>query len=255
MRLLLRYIYIWLFSFTVLKSAAQQEKEFPLISGNYSEVSLSDFLSQLSQKTGYQFYFKTSDLGQTIIQLQFTNERLPDVLKKAFAGTSLVFSADTHHHIFIHPKFSINTTLAAGIFDEDSSGKQSTPLLTGQDPFMGIDTVARKQNALTENKLYSIGEKTLKGSLTGKATLAGYLKDANTGEPVVGASLQLDKTKTQVISDEYGYFSISVPKGRNNLIIHSLGMMDTHRQLMVYGDGNLNIDLQTQIITLRNVTV
>lgn len=255
MRLLIRYFFIWLFILCMPRAEAQQENEFPLISENYQGLTLSDLLSQLSQKTGYTFYFNVSDLGQNIVQLSFNNERLPDVLKKAFAGTSLVFSADTHHHIFIHPKFSINTELAVRIFDEDSSGKQGSILLTGEDPLLGIDTVAKKQNTLTENKLYLIGDKSKKGSLTGKATLAGYLKDASTGEAVVGASLQLDKTKTQVISDEYGYFSISVPKGRNNLIIHSLGMMDTHRQLMVYGDGILNIDLQTQIITLRNVTV
>lgn len=255
MRLLFRYILIMLFSLTIVRTQAQQDKEFPIISGNYQGLTLSDFLSQLAQKTRYHFYFNSSDLGQNILQLSFSNERLPDVLKKAFAGTSLVFSIDKHQHIFIHQKFSIKTDLVERIFDEDTLGKQRSLPITGQDPFLMADTIAKKQNTLTENKLYIIGEKPKKGSITGKATLAGYLKDANTGEAVVGASLQLDKTKTQVISDEYGYFSISMPKGRNNLIIHSLGMMDTHRQLMVYDDGNLNIELQTQVITLRNVTV
>jgi hypothetical protein len=86
-------------------------------------------------------------------------------------------------------------------------------------------------------------------------TIAGYLRDAKTGEPVIGASIIIENSKSGVISDQYGYYSLSIVRGRNTLSIQSLGIRDTRRQIMVFGEGRMNIDLQAQVVALRNVTV
>jgi len=49
--------------------------------------------------------------------------------------------------------------------------------------------------------------------------------------------------------------SLSLPKGRFVINIQSLGMKDTKRQVQLYGDGKLNIDMQSQILTIRNVVI
>src|SRR5204863_9405386 len=58
-----------------------------------------------------------------------------------------------------------------------------------------------------------------------------------------------------VLTDQYGYFSLSLPAGRHTITIQSLGMKDTRRQVQVYGEGKLNIDLQSTILTIRNVVI
>src|SRR5471030_3139911 len=46
-----------------------------------------------------------------------------------------------------------------------------------------------------------------------------------------------------------------MPKGRHNITVRALGSRDTHRQIILYSDGKLNIDLQEQIQTLKEVKI
>jgi hypothetical protein len=79
--------------------------------------------------------------------------------------------------------------------------------------------------------------------------------DSKTGEPVIGASVHAENTGIGGVSDQYGYYIISLPRGRYTLSIQSVGMKDTKREIMVNGDGKFNIEMQTQVIALKKVVV
>ena len=95
----------------------------------------------------------------------------------------------------------------------------------------------------------------INANLPGKVNLAGYALDAANGEPIVGASIYVENPRIGVSSDQYGYYSISLPRGRHILNIQSIGMRDTRRLIIVYGDGKMNIELHTQVMTLKKVIV
>ena len=84
--------------------------------------------------------------------------------------------------------------------------------------------------------MFEIGNKADE-SIQGKATISGYVRDAKSGEPVIGATLLNMEQNTGVATDQYGYFSLTLPKIRHVLKIISIGMTDTRRQLMVYSSG------------------
>ena len=86
-------------------------------------------------------------------------------------------------------------------------------------------------------------------------TLAGYIKDAKSGEPVVGASVYFERTKIGVSTDQYGYYSISLPRGNNVMNIQSIGMRDARRQIALHSDGKLNVDMRGQVLTLKKVVI
>ena len=110
-----------------------------------------------------------------------------------------------------------------------------------------------KQKKLAESKLYSIGTKT--SNLQGNATLAGHIRDAANGEPVIGAALFIEKPLIGVATDQFGYYSITLPKGRHELQIKSIGMKTTQRQIMLYSDGQLEIELDEDVTPLKEVVI
>ncbi|HEX4849270.1 MAG TPA: TonB-dependent receptor, partial [Puia sp.] len=83
----------------------------------------------------------------------------------------------------------------------------------------------------------------------------GYVRDIKSGEAIIGAAIYIDNPPIGVVTDQYGYFSFTLPRGRHVLKITSLGMKDTKRQIMLYSDGKLNIELQEFIPSLKAVTV
>ena len=114
--------------------------------------------------------------------------------------------------------------------------------------------IANTQVAVLENKLYQIGVNSANNG-SPNALITGYVRDAKTGESIAGASIYTDKPRIGVASDQYGYYAISLPKGRHILNIQSIGMKDTRRQVLLSGDGKMNIDLQGQVMILKNVIV
>ncbi|HXD79838.1 MAG TPA: TonB-dependent receptor, partial [Puia sp.] len=142
--------------------------------------------------------------------------------------------------------------LPGGYFD---SYDPANPAVAANDTLRDyLEEVGKPAVATVENRLYVIGSK-VDAQKPGKVNLAGYALDAATGEPIVGASIYIEHPRIGVASDQYGYYSISLPRGRHILNIQSIGMRDTRRLIMVYGDGKMNIELHTQVMTLKKVTV
>ncbi|HEV8507118.1 MAG TPA: TonB-dependent receptor plug domain-containing protein, partial [Chitinophagaceae bacterium] len=57
------------------------------------------------------------------------------------------------------------------------------------------------------------------------------------------------------ITDQFGYFSFTLPKGRHTLNIQSRGKKDAIRHIILYSDGKMDIYLHDQIIALKEVVV
>ncbi|HEY4109445.1 TonB-dependent receptor [Puia sp.] len=216
-----------------------------------THASFADLLNDLEKQTSYRFYYDTTDLDSTKIDINVNNAPLDKVLEQAFAGTEISYSIDSHQHVFVTKGAAIRTDLPPGYFDKPG---QKGSLAAGDSVRDYLEDVGKQQVATLENKLYLIGDKG-NSNANRVANLAGYARDAKSGEPIVGASIYVENPRIGVTSDQYGYFSISLPKGRHVLNIQSIGMRDTRRLIMVYGDGKLNIDLQTQIVTLKKVIV
>ncbi|NEN25213.1 TonB-dependent receptor [Cryomorpha ignava] len=56
-----------------------------------------------------------------------------------------------------------------------------------------------------------------------KATLSGYLKDAETGEGLIGATVYVDEIKSGTTTNVYGYYAISLPVGAYTITYNYLG--------------------------------
>ncbi len=46
-----------------------------------------------------------------------------------------------------------------------------------------------------------------------------------------------------------------LPKGKHVIAVQSMSMKDTKRQIQLYSDGKLNIDMHSTILTIKNVTI
>ena len=206
----------------------------------------------MEKQTGFHFYFDTSQLDSITIDISVNKQALPEVLKLAFANTGIGFAYDAQNNIFISKGQVVQTELPNGFFGKD---KNSRIYATEDSSIIDYADIGNKvQNATEQNKLYSIGEQGSSNTQLNN-TITGFILDNKTGEPVIGASVQVANTGIDVITDQFGYYTLSVPKGRHTLSIQSIGMKDTRREIMVYGDGKFNIEMQTQIISLKRVIV
>jgi CarboxypepD_reg-like domain/TonB-dependent Receptor Plug Domain len=70
-----------------------------------------------------------------------------------------------------------------------------------------------------------------------KFTLSGYVRDANTGEDLIGVTVYIPSLKSGVVTNVYGFYSLTLPSATYSV----------HYSYVGYGTQNIAIDLQQDV--------
>jgi hypothetical protein len=233
-----------------LQVRGQEEKR---VTGNFEGYSFSRLSARLEAETGYHFYYDPSDVDSLSIEMTLNKATIRQVLDELFQNTDLHYSIDSAKRIFITRHVTIVTTLPPRF------GGTRPPVPTDNNKLVLADDQQqseknRLRQLLAENRIYEIGIKTAKIG-QGKATMAGYVKDDKTGEPIVGATISADTGLSPVTTDKFGYYALTLSRGRHVIRLTDAGMKDTRRQVILYTDGRLDVEMHEAITTLRAVIV
>lgn len=77
-----------------------------------------------------------------------------------------------------------------------------------------------------------------------KVSLSGYVKDAASGETLIGAGIYIKEAETGIATNAYGFYSISIPAGSYTLIVTYLGYNTLEQTVNIIENKALNIDLK-----------
>ena len=88
-----------------------------------------------------------------------------------------------------------------------------------------------------------------------KYTVNGIIKDAQNGETIFGASVYFKNTNTGVLTNEYGFYSITGTGGTYTLIISYMGYDEVVQELILDKDQKIDLELTESTNTLDEVVV
>ncbi|MEL7221078.1 MAG: TonB-dependent receptor, partial [Bacteroidota bacterium] len=77
--------------------------------------------------------------------------------------------------------------------------------------------------------------------------LSGYLEDAQSGERLVAATIWNPQTGADVLTNNYGYFSVELDKGTHSLAFSYLGYQAQQKTIQLYSDQTMTIALESSI--------
>ncbi len=215
---------------------------------SFGQQKLSGFDSlvfSIEKSSHYHIYYDRKQTSELTVPAIPPGTSAVTSIKMALENSGLNYSIDPSGRIFITKGTVIQTTLTPNFFTRDKS------LIVGPDTPRNILKKADAV-AVTENKVYIIGQKGGSGTTT---VLNGYVRDARSGEPLSAASVLVEDQGTGVATDGYGFFSITIPKGRHVLKITSLGMKETRRQIQMAGDGRLDIEIKEDVTSLKAAVI
>lgn len=87
-------------------------------------------------------------------------------------------------------------------------------------------------------------------------TVSGYLRDAQNGEALIGATVQIRELPgVGVASNAYGFYSLSLPAGNYRLICSFIGYQDLEIALSLYEPQSRDLALQSTSEKLAEVIV
>ena len=80
-------------------------------------------------------------------------------------------------------------------------------------------------------------------------TISGTVKESSSGEPIIGAKVFDTKSKKGTLSNEYGFFSLTLPKDSVYLRVSYMGFTAMEYQI----DGSKNIALEVDLSTIQEL--
>ena len=88
-----------------------------------------------------------------------------------------------------------------------------------------------------------------------KYTISGTIREAKSNETLIGVTIAIQDLRTGTTTNEYGFYSITLPRGEYNLIVSYLGFQDISRTVSLTGDVKIDFNLNEAAEQLEEVVV
>ena len=86
-------------------------------------------------------------------------------------------------------------------------------------------------------------------------TLSGYVKDAASGEDLIGATIYAKEISAGTNTNTYGFYSLSLPEGVYRLTVSYLGYAAQETEVNLKGHQEMNFRLREQAVQVKEVEV
>src|SRR5687767_8458189 len=86
-------------------------------------------------------------------------------------------------------------------------------------------------------------------------TVSGTIKDAANGEGLIGAIVQIQGQAVGTSTNEYGFYSLTLPSGNYTLVYSYLGYVNQTRPVTLNQSQRIDIQLASEDVQIEEVVV
>ncbi len=86
-------------------------------------------------------------------------------------------------------------------------------------------------------------------------TISGYITEEGSGELLAGVSVYVPNLNLGTVTNDYGFFSLSLPEGEHTIFISHIGFSTKQRKLSLTTDRSIDVALSRTIAALKEVVV
>ena len=198
-------------------------------------ISIIRLMEQVEQATSYKIY---TNISKPFMVKKQEGTASLEQLKEALSGTFWQVNV-FGNRVFVMQNLNLRANLPKTWTDDthdEHQGVRVTEVLT------------------SENKVYEIGDK-FRPSKAKKIKLTGQVIDFKTNSPAAGIHVIRRDPWTAATTDVDGRFEIELAPGYNVLELQGISVKDARRQLMLYADADVRIELEEQNLMLEEVLV
>lgn len=88
-----------------------------------------------------------------------------------------------------------------------------------------------------------------------KYTVSGILTDTRNGEALIGVTIYVKELSTGNISNAYGFYSLTLPKGNYTLIYSYIGYTSIEKQLLLERDVRMDVALTEESKLIQEIVI
>ncbi|MGD0756846.1 MAG: TonB-dependent receptor, partial [Bacteroidales bacterium] len=222
-------------------SANLEAQEKYRISQNYKDISFIDFATKVESLLPVRFFYMDEWVKDLKLGDYPDCTTLSCVMDNLLKGTSLYYYIDDFGNVVITNNYAVKVSSKT----EEKNNKFLPPT---------DFSVSSESQQMSGNESVAIGNPAEKNK-PGNVVISGYIKNKTTKDPVSGVTVFIQKLSIGAISNEYGYYIMTLPRGVYLLQFSFIGMKEKKVNLNLYGNGELNVDMNSVMIPLKETVV
>ena len=220
-----------------------------------SQKTPESFFKELGQQYGYQFFYLSDWLQNMEVDEEAEGTTLSEILDKALSETTLnYYILEKEKKVFLLQNGVIYDELPSTFFGVSDSlpGNQSAITQEYIPPPSFYEEPSIQQSGRLP--LVRVG-KSDENNLKPYYQLSGRVINSKTGETIPDLAIRIKGLSRLTVTDEQGNYRIELPAGYNVLTTSAMGIRDTEREVVMYNDGTLNLNLEEDLQQLDEVVV
>ncbi|MBK7628401.1 MAG: TonB-dependent receptor [Bacteroidales bacterium] len=204
-------------------------------------LTFKEFVKAVEAKQKIRFFYKDEWIKDLTPVNYSDTIKLTDVLDNLFRGTSVRYYKDRFGNIVLTKFYEVKVS--------DKPVKQETNYIPPTDYGDSGEYKLTSGNQLTE-----VGNPAER-NLPGNATVSGYVSDRDTKYPVAGVTVFVQKLMSGTVTNEFGFYSLNLPRGLHNIQFSFVGMREKSLSLNLNGTGEMNVEMNSMLIPLKETIV
>ena len=212
-----------------------------MITWDYKNLSFKEFVSKAQSLHDIKFFYK--DVWVTDLKLgdYGADKSLSEILNELFREKSLFYYIDETGDVVLTKNYAVKVA--------DDPVRGDSAFLP---PTEYADTP--EEQKLRGNIIYEIGNPNDRNK-PGDVVFSGYITNRDTREPVAGVTVYNKKLSLGTISNEYGFYTLTLPRGFHVLQYSFIGMKEKIINLNLNSTGELDVDMNSMLIPLKETVI
>ncbi len=227
---------LFIFVFSVVHS---QEKY--VVDWDFTGQSFEAFVLKAESRYHVKFFYNREWVKDLTLGSYGEKRLLNEILDTLFIGESINYYSLESGNIILTKYFAVKI-----LKDRQVENRNYIP---------GID-YSQDEGVKSNggNLVVDIGNPAEKNR-TGNVTISGYITNQETKESVAGVTVYIPKLSVGTISNAYGFYTMSVPRGSYSVRFTFIGMKEKTIDLNLYGSGELNLEMISVLIPLKEAVI
>lgn len=214
-------------------------------------IFANEAIARLSKHFNARIYYDQSRLDTVKVLSVFEINELKSTLDDVFGAYDFsTYRYDSTRYFLLHNTVIIDELPLINSYykiDYDSTRVEKGMLFSKE-------IYSEESPRDVENRINEVGQKSLM-RVGNQALLAGHLYENEKKEPLVGALVYDKKSMTSTTTDSEGFYSLSLPVGKHDIVYQYSGLKTGHRKVVLYSNGKLDVSLEMDVVALHEVVI
>lgn len=231
----MRRLLTWILFLLIVTGTYGQEHNLTL---QFSKILFGDLADTVEKIIPFRIYYSERLIDSLSVSVNTENATVDQFFDSMLRRKGFSFIITDDDKIILSKGYPVKTS-----FREEYLGYlKRNSLKIDTTGYRKASTVQADSRESQDYRVFRIG-KLSAGEKNTTAVLSGTVTVLADGKPVKGAVVYVEKLKAGATTNEAGFYSLALPKGQYQIEYRMIGMKTIRRNIVIYSDGLLDVEM------------